>query len=275
MTVSGSTPPPRPKWPSGSVHDMGTTRVLAVGSCRVHRPLRRLADSGKITLTNPPSTTWFTHSSGEALQYIRALAGTVVVPEDFRPLICENASALPADLASSRALEADLVVIEVSTLKALRLRGLRLNYHSVWGEANRLGTDARKVLDGNTQDVPEGHVLHGLSAGRDSSGDVISDLESIATTVGAPLLAVDHLWAPMPDGSIAPERLAIAQTLSAIGTEPPIAYWSTRAVLERHGSAALRDHNHWSESHELVVGESIFDSVCSAVQLQPQTDRTT
>lgn len=241
--------------------------VFAVGSCRVLRPLRRLASDGSIALRSNTDPSWFTHSSGEALQYARALAGEVQIPPHLRKFVCETDATLPEDLKTDAAFVSDFAVAEISTLKTLSLEGIRLNYHLVWGEAQRLGIEARPLLNGDTSALPPGHALQGLSAGRSTAKEVQEDLLALRALTRLEVLAVDHLWAALPDGTMAPEREEIAHALKGVSESTSIGFWSTRSIFDGVGGSPVKDHNHWKPEYEDQVGEAI---VSAGLRLAPE-----
>jgi hypothetical protein len=241
-------------------------KVLALGSCRVFRPLQRLHAAGHIDLlyygTSPHW--WFTHSAGEARQYLQAIRGQLTIPEPMRPLICETTADLPEDLTEPGRLPTiDLAVLEISTLKAFTAAHLRLNIQRVWGYAHAAGVDTGAVLAGRPVEWPADHpLLADLSVERETPESVAAQVLGIREAVGVPLLTVDHLFATTADGTPVPGREEITTLLARLEREDGIAFHSTRPLIERHGEGvALKDSTHYAADFEPVVGEDLWASI--------------
>lgn len=235
---------------------MEPLRVVAVGSCRVFRPLRAAHAAGHIDLLNR-GLEWFTHSAGEAVQYVDVVRGARDLPEALRPLICETDRDLPADLSSPWVLHADVAVVEVSTLKVMELDGYRLNYHKVWGYAQERGYDTRAVLSGVVDGLPDDEPLRRVKVSKATADEVGDTLETLRRTARVPVLAVDHLYATLPSGDLAPERAALRDALQEVQGRHGIPVWSTRPFIAEHGPSVLEDHNHWAKDAEDRVGEDL------------------
>ena len=241
-------------------------RVLALGSCRVFRPLQRLHAAGHIDLlyygTSPHW--WFTHSAGEALQYLQAIRGEITIPDPMRPLICETTADLPDDLTEpGRLATIDLAVLEISTLKAFTAAHLRLNIQRVWGYAHTAGVDTAAVLAGRPVEWPAEHpLLTDMAVERETPESVAAQILDIRDAVGVPLLTVDHLFATTADGIPVPGRQEITTLLAQLEHDEGIAFHSTRALIERHGEGvALKDSTHYAVDFEPVVGEDLWASI--------------
>lgn len=230
-------------------------RVLAIGSCRIFRPLRRAHEAGALELVNHSDRWWFTHTAGEARQYVDTLTGKTSLPTEVRPFICETSLDLPENLSAPNLTNVDAVCVEVSTFKSVTLDGFRLNYHQVWGHAERAGVDSRAALQGQPVHWPEeDQPLRRMIVNRSSPEAVQEDLLAVKRSVGSPVLVVDHLHAHMATGGLAHERLQITETLAA----GPLPFYSTRVLIEQHGQeVSLKDHNHWASDFEATVGEDL------------------
>lgn len=239
-------------------------RVLAIGSCRVFRPLRRAHEAGTLELANYADNWWFTHTAAEARQYVDVLAGRTVLPAELRPFICETSLALPNELVAGGLLDVDVVCVEVSTMKALTLDGLRLNYHQVWGRAEQANVDSRAALQGLPVEWPASDAPLGrMVVGKSTPESVSEDLLAVRQAVGRPVLLVDHLHAQMPTGILAPERQTISETLAAV----PLPLYSTRTLIEQYGQdVALKDHNHWASTFEPTVSDDLTHHLLRIVQ---------
>lgn len=240
-------------------------RVLAIGTCRIFRPLRRMDAAGTIEMLHYGKTPhwWFTHTAAEGIQYLRALSGEIDIPAHLRPLVCETTADLPADLAAPDSLNrVDLVVVEISTFKTLEVDGFRLNLQNVWGYANRAGVPPRDALSGKPVDWPEdAQLLADMKMGRAIPEQVEAELLEIHQRVGAPMLTVDHLAATIDGSTPVSGRQDITDALRAIEQRTGIPFHSTRPLIELHGeSVALQDANHYHADFEATAGEDLVRS---------------
>lgn len=236
-------------------------RVLAIGSCRVFRPLRAAHQAGLVELVNISENWWFTHTSAGGLQYTRALAGFTDIPEALRPLTCETMiDPLPLDLENRDLLDVDVVVQEVSAVKLLLSGGVHLNQARVWGHADALGINTARLVAGDTSELPEDDVLQDLQVGLSTFESVRSDVEAVAELVGAPVVCVDHLYSLMSNGKVASDRAAITGWLHRLAAEEVAPVVSTKDYILRAGPASLLDQNHWAQDHELPFGREIVSA---------------
>lgn len=109
----------------------GVPRITVIGTCRVHHPLRNLEQRGKIILNNGGLGS-FVHSSPEALLRLRVLLGLESYEEQFVKLQVGEAKDIrltPEDEFDFS--ETDLLVVELSTIKALSLLGQPLQVNEV------------------------------------------------------------------------------------------------------------------------------------------------
>ena len=68
-------------------------RVLALGSCRVHDPLRVVQPRSAIEYFNRRSWKWppiFIHDIHEAIQLVRLGRGEITMPKEIRPFAYEG-----------------------------------------------------------------------------------------------------------------------------------------------------------------------------------------
>ncbi|MHA3837570.1 hypothetical protein ACXR8F_17770 [Terrabacter sp. AAH1] len=241
-------------------------RVLALGSCRVFRPLHRLHSAGKLDLLYYARSPhwWFTHSAGEAIQYLEALRGEVEIPTPLRPLICETTADLPDDLSDdARFGSPDVAVLEISTLKAFHSNRLRLNMQRVWGYAHASSVNAAAVLAGQKVNWPhDRRLIADLDVRRESAEVVADQIRQIRELVGVPLLTVDHLFATTTNGDPIPGRSQITALLGDVSDGDSIALHSTRPLIEQHGeSIALQDATHYAADFEPLAGDAMWTSI--------------
>ena len=108
-----------------------TPVITVIGTCRVHHPLRNLESMGMIRLNNGGLAS-FVHSTPEALLRLKVLLGMEKYDSDIVKLqVGETKEVkLTAD-AEFNLLESDLLVVEVSTIKAVSVEGSPLQFNEV------------------------------------------------------------------------------------------------------------------------------------------------
>lgn len=237
---------------------MSVPNVLAIGSCRIFRPLRHLHESQSIKLINHGSHQWFTHTAASAVQYADLVQGKASLPDALRPAILETEMTLPHNLFFEFP-RPDLVVVEVSTLKEHRLDGYSLNAHKVYGMAVDEGVPYRAVINGQTGDLPTTHVLKTMSVRYASASEVEAQLLYLRQELKAPLLTVDHLYTESEDGSPIPERTKVSSILAGLESTHGMAYYPTKDLIVAAGlEVALQDQNHYRPNFESLVAAEML-----------------
>ncbi|MEO1550755.1 MAG: hypothetical protein AAFR93_10030 [Pseudomonadota bacterium] len=101
-------------------------RVTPIGSCRITNPLR-MADAAGLVQLNTDGVYGYTHSSAEAVQMMRHMAGDLDIPELARPLVMPGGDAPAHGPAHD---PSDLYLIELSSAKEVRMGTIlvQLNY---------------------------------------------------------------------------------------------------------------------------------------------------
>lgn len=240
--------------------------ILAIGSCRIFRPLRRLHDAGSISLANYHANFWFTHTSGAARQYVDVIRGHKTIPMHLRRAALESVLEYPGEMATGIP-PVDVVVVEVSSLKQHRIGDYYLNAHKIYGLASESGLSPQAVLNGQTDGLPDDHPLNGLVMEQTTQQDLDDDLVAIREKVGAPVLTVDHLHSLTPAGMVPPERARLTEELRAVSELRGFEFYSTKDLILEHGiEKALLDQNHYRSEFELVVGEKLYPRLLNTAE---------
>ena len=220
-------------------------KVFVLGSCRVHRPIRKLSATGAVEQLNIVDPSWFLHNARAARQSLEIILGKTQPPMHLRDLIFETDDARTiAFQAPEMVQEADLIAVEVCTLNSLVIEGWETNTH----RASR----ATKNRDPR---------IEGASRGKFTAEDIAADIHEIALMSGKPILVVNHIaLTGSPDLDQA--RAMLTQTLTAAAELTPFALFDTASVLaDVQLSDALEDCNHYKGSFELTVGEGILETI--------------
>lgn len=236
--------------------------VLAIGSCRIFRPLRPLHEQGLINLINYGENQWFTHTAAAARQFVDVLDGKAHIPAGLRRAALETDLEIPEDMISRHALQADAVIVEVSSLKQHQVNGIELNAHKVYGIAVESGLDYRPIIQGNTTGLPADHVLKSLQVNYTTQAELTADLLAIRDRVGAAIMTVNHLYSETKDGAPVPERSRLTEALSLVEEEHGIRMYDTKPAIVEHGiDTALLDQNHYRTEFEPVVGRRLLTAI--------------
>lgn len=238
-------------------------RVLAVGSCRIARPLRTLHQRGLIDLANRGEA-WFTHSSGEGLQYVRLLQGSQTPDEALRPFVDVPDRHEAPSLARPEVLrDIDVVLVEISALKVATVGTRFVHVPKVWTAAQTLGLDNRAATSHRGVAWPAGHPLRAMEVAQESEDRIVQNLRAIAAEAQAPVALCDHLYALDRNGLPLPARERLSAILSKIGRKHGFPVFSTKDMLLLHGQErALLDSAHYRDDFEETAG----DHFCSFLQ---------
>jgi hypothetical protein len=241
-------------------------RILAVGSCRIARPLRSLHKLGVIDFANKEEP-WFTHSSGEGLQYVRLIRGSLKLDERLRPFVdVPDREESPSLARPGSVRDIDLVLVEISALKVATVAGEFVHVPKVWTAADALGLDNRASTSKRGVPWPAGHPLRDIKLAQESEADIVGNLRAIGAEVQAPVTICDHIHALDTDGNPLPARERLSELLSEIGHKHGIPKFSTKDMLVQHDQqAALLDSTHYRDSFEKTAGEYFWSFLSQAL----------
>lgn len=225
--------------------------VFAIGSCRIHRPLRHLDDAKSIKLLNRFDPCWFVHTSGAARQYLDVVSGRLRIPAELEPYILEGKPRKVNYDGVDQLAQCDLVVVEISSLKVYRSRGWDLNAHIIWR--------AKKEADSSP-------IVAEMTERGATEEEIIADLLYVRETTGKPVMVVDHLHFLDENGKALPARSQITDILAYAETRLGFPFFSTRPTISLHGQdAALEDQAHYRKEFEATVGEAMYPFLERAV----------
>lgn len=238
--------------------------VLAIGSCRVFRPLHPLHTQGRINLVNDASHQWFLHTAAAARQYINLLTGTTTIPDQLWELAADPDHKKPESMAAPHLLDVDLIIVEVSTVKQHRIDGIELNGHKVHKVAKEAGFNAAQVFNGKTDSVPEGHLLKRLDYSVATFPEITRDLRWIQDTAGVQVMTMNPTYSVTSDGVQLPERQRLTDHLREIEQEYDLPMYDTKPLILEHGlDVALEDRDHYRPKFIPVVGERLYPMIAS------------
>lgn len=236
-----------------------TANVLAIGSCRIFRPLRHLHKRGDINLLNHGQCQWFTHSAGSARQYVDVIQARASIPAELREAALETTIAFPDDMRWQPSHPPDLTIVEVSSLKEHRVGRTQLNAHKIYQIVRRMGLPHRPVLSGDTAALASDHELKPLHVERTSERKLADDLLAIRRQLDTVLLTVNHLYSEKQNGEPVVGRVEITNELEKLEREHGVAFFDTKDIILEHGvDIALLDQNHYRPEFEPVVAAALL-----------------
>lgn len=213
-------------------------KVFVVGSCRISRPLHRLHHAGAIEVTNVDAPRWSLHSPTAGRQFVESALLMRSIPPELEDLIIEGDPALPRDGRQAIA-RADVVVVEVSSLKNYTIDGWVLNQHLLWHARQK--SDERAKANRYAVATP---------------AIVADDLRTIAQLVDKPLVTMDHIHYLDEAGKPLADRVSITAALLQVEKTLGFHLMQTQDLLEgRPQMETLQDSNHFKGSFEITAGE--------------------
>jgi len=266
--------------------------VTVIGTCRVHHSLRDLEKRGLIKLNNGGLAS-FVHSTPEALLRLKVLLGTEAYLSDIVKLqVGESKEVkLTADTGFDFS-ESDLLVVEVSTIKAVSINENPLQFNEVnrhlctpFGE---FGKALRKNLNhafnkrqafvtppdiDSPADMPKQFLefipkLHPVVMDKDL---ISSDLNEIRKIAKIPVLLVNHINLPGKDGKLITSRNKLCHIMNDYAKSEGLEIFNPSVMFETHKPEVLlmkegEDLNHYAKDQLDTVGDIQLESIMTALR---------
>ncbi|MDP1753612.1 MAG: hypothetical protein Q8L22_29540 [Reyranella sp.] len=280
-------------------------RVLALGSCRIHHPLKAARPRSEIEYLNRLFWVWpplFVHDVHEAIQLVRLGRGELAMPKEIRPFAFENAMRwrrrIPLPLR-----RVEYVVVEICTDKHYEAAGWTLNVNEIhrhlrertgaageewWLAIERGQRPSEALVQGVEAELRarwrtrwrfgEGHrlVLRELAFRYLSVAEIAEGMACLKALVARPLLVVPHVAVRLADGSLLAERLQHIEKTVEAARSLGLPVLDPRSFVGRDGqSRALgkggTDFNHYAPDYLPVVGREIVEALrdCSDGKFNP------
>lgn len=231
--------------------------VSAIGSCRIHTPIRLLA-RGRIR-TDHQGAEWYTHSTRDALQKLKIVRGQLQIPDELVPLIAEtheqkwNPGAHRPDFYGAT----DVFVIEICSRKIASYEGI---YFQQW--------PARMVMTDPDQHGVLASYVEKAKHRLQSEGEIMDDLDRLCTRLAKPVVFVSHVNVKMTDGRPFPDRRLLRDLLEAFSAADSRATFfdPTPVVLEFGEEGAMLDSGHYREEFYSVLAKKLLAAVEAAAE---------
>ena len=266
--------------------------ITVIGTCRVHHPLRNLEERGLIKLNNGGLAS-FVHSTPEALLRLKVLLGVEAYNPDLIKLQVGESKdlALTAD-ADFNFSESDLLIIEVSTIKAVSVDGSPLQFNEVnrhlctpfgdYGKAlrknlnhafnNRQGSVAPPDME-SPKDMPPGHlnIIKKLHPVVMDNNLISADLDEIRKIAKIPVLLVNHINLPGKDGNLITSRNKLCNIVNDYAKSKSLEIFNPSTMFETHLPEILlmkngEDLNHYAKDQLNTVGDIQFKKIMTALR---------
>ena len=259
----------------------GVPRVTVIGTCRVHHPLRNLEQRGKIILNNGGLGS-FVHSSPEALLRLRVLLGLEAYDEQFVKLQVgetKDLRLIPDDEYDFS--DTDLLVIELSTIKALSLLGQPLQFNEVnrhmctpygeFGKAIRKNLNVAFNTRADSVELPEieppenypkefiDHIEELKPVVLDSSA-ISTDINEMRKLANVPILLVNHINLPGSNGKLITSRNKLCNIINEYAKSEGVEVFNPAEMFTHHTPEELlmddgKDLNHYAKDKLHIVGD--------------------
>ncbi|HET8535432.1 MAG TPA: hypothetical protein VFL74_07755, partial [Sphingomicrobium sp.] len=205
---------------------MSKLRITAVGTCRIHTPLRRAAVRHPIEVDHRRNY-GFVHTSDEALQLVRFLQGDKQFRPEVAPLVIRESRLEQYEAEQWE--PSDLHIVEISSAKRLTSNGdsVQSNYlshhfadffasprraHVFWsqvkkGHRQQLLKFLERQEEYQLLSATDRELLASLQIEPQSFKAIKSDMQEIVERIGRDkLLFLTHVNAAGPDGELIPAR---------------------------------------------------------------------
>lgn len=216
--------------------------LFLLGSCRIHRPIRKSMDNGHCVLLNRIDPCWFMHTARAARQAVEIIQGEIDPPLELRDLIFETDNQRIIDFRAPDMIRgADALILEICTLSSIDLNGWEANAHRIW--------------HANKEDDPR---VRSAVKTMQTSEEIANDIRNISDMTQKPIMVVNHIsitGIPELDSS----RKILTDTLKDAAKMIDFVLFDTTIVLESvPRSIALKDHNHYTAEFETTLGSAMI-----------------
>ena len=265
--------------------------ITVIGTCRVHHPLRDLENRGLIKLNNGGLGS-FVHSTPEVLLRLKVLLGTETYRTDLVKLQVGDSKEvkLSADDGFDFS-KSDLLVVEVSTIKAVSVDGSPLQFNEVnrhlcapFGEFGKTLRENLNLAFNNRQnyvsspdtELPENlpaeflEIIDKLQPFVMDKNLISSDLDEIQKLAKIPVLLVNHINLPGKNGKLITSRNKLCKIMNDYAESKGLEIFNPSLMFETYKPEALlmkdgEDLNHYAKNVLGTVGDIQLESILKAL----------
>ena len=253
-------------------------RVAVIGTCRVHHTARALEQAGHVILHNGGMDS-FVHSPPEILLRLEVLLGKTSYSEELVNLqVGESPNTKLSPDVGYNLLDADVLVIEVSSLKTVSAFGLPLQFNEVnrhlctpYGSfGNTLKININHAINKRQPEVrlpeeqpPADYPPNYLQ--------LIKHLHALVGAVDLPVLFVNHINIEGKNGQLITSRNRLCNIVKAFCEEFETPLFEPAMMFEDMDRTKLlmddgQDVNHYAKSELLNVGLRQLQAMRNTIQ---------
>ena len=266
--------------------------VTVIGTCRVHHSLRNLETRGLIKLNNGGLAS-FVHSTPEVLLRLKVLLGIETYdPNIVKLQVGESKEVKLTAEDDFNIFESDLLVVEVSTIKAVSIDGSPLQFNEVnrhlctpFGE---FGKELRKNLNRafnkrqdfvappemkSPKEMPEEflEIINKLQPVVMDKNLISADLDAIRRMAKIPVLLVNHINLPGKDGKLITSRNKLCTIMNDYAESEGLEIFNPSEMFESHKPEILlmkngEDLNHYAKDQLNTVGNIQLEKIMTALR---------
>ena len=272
--------------------------VTIIGTCRVHDTLRKVNEKGYINVNNGGMST-FVHSLPEIIQRLRVFSrDSKYSPEIVGLQVGVRKGVTTEPDKDFNFEETDLIVIEISTLKAIYYENQPLQFN----EVNRLlctphgdfGIELRNNIDYAFKNketsillpsipfpetVSENHrqIIANLKPKLMNEQDIQEYLDRIYQYVKKPILFVNHINVEGVNGRKITSRNRLCKIIQKYCTEHSFALFEPSTLFSQHDKKTLlakdgTDLAHYARSGLEIVGMEQYGKILELFNAQNSRD---
>ena len=275
-----------------TVDDTSSAPVISViGTCRVHHPLRNLEKRGLIKLNNGGLAS-FVHSTPEALLRLKVLLGIGAYnPKIVKLQVGESKDLKLSADADFDLSDSDLLVVEVSTIKAVSINGSPLQFNELNRHLCTPFGDYGQVLRKNINHAFNNRQNYVTPPDMESPASlppeyldminelrpvvmdknlISADLDKIRELAGIPVLLVNHINLPGQDGKLITSRNKLCKIMNEYAESKDVEIFNPSVMFESHKPEILlmkngEDLNHYAKDQLGTVGDIQLEKIISSL----------
>lgn len=250
--------------------------ITAIGSCRVHAPVKLMHDAGLATLNNH-CVFGFTHTIHEVLQAFDFIEKAKTPPSDLLPYLnATERSLIRTGLDPVHHFETtDVFVVEISSPRELPFQDYFLHIHRTasllgqaprkrwWGDLLSHGVnDWQAHIDFEPDDAIGKAVFRSLRRWELREEEVLAGVAKIADRLrGRPVVFVPHVIYDEVGYEI-PLRVKLAEMLRAAAIDAGALFYDPSVAVAKYGfAAAMKDSGHYQPEFERHLGIELLNFV--------------
>jgi len=267
-------------------------KIAVIGTCRVHHTTRALEQAGHVLLHNGGMDS-FVHSPPEILLRLQVLLGLKKYKEELVNLQVGESNEIklsPDD--GYRLLEADVLVIEISSLKSvfahehpLQLNEVNRHMCTPYGSfgkilmaninhaINKRQPEVRLPEEQPPADYPPNYLqlIKHLHAKVLTHEEIVNDLHALVSAVDLPVLFVNHINIEGKNGRLITSRDRLCNIVKAFCDEFETPLFEPAMMFEDMDRTKLlmddgQDVNHYAKAELLNVGLRQLQAMRNTIQ---------